>query len=48
MGAARAFAARIDRADVAHLLEETLTEERSADQLLTHVSEEMFAHPHHG
>ena len=47
-GCARAFAARVGRADVAHLLEETLTEERHADQLLTHVAEEMCAHPHHG
>jgi ferritin-like metal-binding protein YciE len=46
-GCARTFAARCGREDVARLLDETLSEERNADSILTQVAEETCAHPHH-
>ncbi|HEY1784582.1 MAG TPA: ferritin-like domain-containing protein [Pirellulales bacterium] len=48
-GCARSFALRLGRSSVAHLLEETLNEERHADQLLTQVADSIIpasAHRH--
>ena len=48
-GCARSFALRLGRPGIARLLEETLTEERNADKLLTHVAESVITlHAHHG
>jgi len=47
-GCARSFALRLGHSHVAHLLEETLAEERHADQLLTQVADAVItAHAHH-
>ena len=47
-GCARSFAARLGHTGVARLLEETLAEERHADQLLTEVAESAIgSHAHH-
>ena len=47
-GCARSFALRLGHTNVAHLLEETLAEERHADQLLTEVADSVItAHAHH-
>lgn len=47
-GCVRSFAHRLGHQNVAHLLEETLAEERNADNLLTHVADsELAAHAHH-
>jgi len=47
-GCARSFAVRLGHGNVAHLLEETLSEERHADKVLTEVAEgAISAHTHH-
>lgn len=47
-GCARSFALRLGHSNVAHLLDETLNEERHADQLLTQVADSVIgAHAHH-
>jgi len=47
-GCARSFDLRLGHSSVAHLLEETLNEERHADQLLTEVADSVItSHAHH-
>jgi ferritin-like metal-binding protein YciE len=48
-GCARSFALRLGQSGVAHLLDETLAEERNADKLLTQVADSVLnLHAHHG
>jgi ferritin-like metal-binding protein YciE len=46
-GTVRSYAQRLDKPQVAQLLEETLEEEKAADKKLTDVSEQLYRHVAH-